>query len=132
VVFFREELARDYPYYRKQGMQLSSKMRFVSAQFQALLTDELWRRNASQANRMAQRLAEAVGRVTGVRISRPVEANAVFAILPTACARRLQARSFFYTWEETGSDSEVRWMASFDTTESDVDTFVGWLREAVG
>ncbi|HEY4947378.1 MAG TPA: beta-eliminating lyase-related protein, partial [Acidimicrobiales bacterium] len=106
-------------YIRKQSMQLASKMRFVSAQFVALLSDGLWRSNAAHANAMARRLADGVADVPGVTVAYPVEANGVFAVLPPAATAALQRHHPFYVWDEgTGM---VRWMASFDTTEQDVD-----------
>ena len=129
VVFFRPELARDARYVRKQQMQLASKMRFVSAQFLALLTDDLWHRNAQHANTMAARLFEAVSDVPGVAVTRPVQANAVFAILPAPVIPALQARFPFYVWDET--THEVRWMCSWDTTEDDVDEFAAAVRTLV-
>jgi threonine aldolase len=123
VIFFRPELGEVFPFYRKQGMQLASKMRFLSAQFGALLTDDLWLRNARHANRMAQLLAEHARAIPGLRITRPVQANAVFAMLPREAIARLQAESFFYIWEEGESECEVRWMTTFDTTEADIDAF---------
>jgi threonine aldolase len=111
-------------------MQLLSKMRFVAAQFRALLTDDLWQRNAEHANRMAARLAAGVTGVDGVRITRPVEANAVFAVVPPEAVPVLQEVAAFYVWDERSS--EVRWMTSFDTTEEDVDVFVSAVRSTVG
>ncbi|HEY4948671.1 MAG TPA: beta-eliminating lyase-related protein, partial [Acidimicrobiales bacterium] len=109
-------------YIRKQSMQLASKMRFVSAQFVALLSDGLWRSNAAHANTMARRLADGVAGVPGVSVAHPVESNSVFAVLPPAVTEALQRHLPFYVWEEgTGM---VRWMASFDTTEQDVDALV--------
>ena len=127
VVFFdaaRDEAVR---FGRKQAMQLPSKMRFVAAQFDALLRDGLWRRNAGHANRMARRLAEGAATVPGVTTTQRVEANAVFARLPKGRIAALQARRFFYEWDQAGA--EVRWMCSFDTTEDDVDSFVEEMRE---
>lgn len=121
VVFFRPELARSYKFIRKQSMQLASKMRFIAAQFDALLTDDLWRRNASHANAMARRLAHALEGVPGVWITQHVQANAVFAIIPAELIAPLQAKHFFYVWDE--ARHEVRWMTSFDTSEADVDAF---------
>jgi threonine aldolase len=125
VVFFREEPARKFKFIRKQGMQLPSKMRFVAAQFEALLTDDLWRRSAEHANAMARRLANGVRGVPGITITQPVEANAVFAILPPERIAQLQEKFFFYVWDE--QKHEVRWMTAWDTTEEDVDGFVGAL-----
>jgi len=106
---------------RKSSMQLASKMRFVSAQLVALLSDELWLRNAQHSNAMAQRLEASVRDIPGVQVMRPVQANAVFATLPADVTHRLQQTYPFYTWDE--STGEVRWMASFDTTENDIDDF---------
>jgi threonine aldolase len=127
VVFFRPELARDALYLRKQQMQLASKMRFLAAQFLALLDDDLWLRNASHANDMAQRLAAAVRDVPGVRITQEVQANGVFATLPEAAIAPLQSEFGFYVWDER--THEVRWMCSWDTTEDDVDRFASAIAE---
>lgn len=124
VVFLNPELGREAVFYRKQGAQLSSKMRFIAAQFEALVTDELWLRNARHANGMARRLAEKMA-AAGVEITQEVQANAVFARLaPETCAR-LQEEFFFYVWNV--AMHEVRWMTSFDTTKEDIDRFVAAL-----
>jgi threonine aldolase len=129
VVVRDAALAADLPYLRKQSMQLASKMRFLAAQFDALLAGELWRRNATQANAMAARLAAAVGSLDGVRITRPVQANAVFAILPAPARAALLERFDFYDWDEAAG--EVRWMCSWDLTEADVDVFAGAIEECL-
>lgn len=113
-------------YIRKQYMQLASKMRFISAQFIALLEDELWRTNAEHSNSMAQYLASKVAGIPGVTITQPVEANAVFAIIPPSITAALQDVTPFYVWNEM--TNEVRWMCSWDTTTDDIDTFVTALR----
>lgn len=129
VVVLNPALAPGFEYLRKQTLQLASKMRFLAAQFDALLTDELWRRNAAQANAMAARLADAIGGIDGVVITRPVDANAVFALLPRAATDALLEEFDFYLWdEETG---EARWMCSWDTTPEDVDAFAEAVKEAV-
>lgn len=121
VIVFDRETAESVRRLRKTFGQLPSKMRFISAQLLALLDGELWRRNASHANAMAERLAAAVGGISGVSIVKPVQANAVFAVLPPDVTARLQTRHRFYTWNRfTG---EVRWMCSWDTTPADVDSF---------
>ena len=127
VVILNPDAVRGMAFLRKLSMQLASKMRFVSVQFDALLSGDLWLRNATHANAMAGRLDAAVRDVDGVEVRRPVEANAVFAILPPAVTERLQQRYAFYLWNEiTG---EVRWMTSFDTTEADVDGFAAALKD---
>lgn len=122
VIVLEPSLAYAVPFLRKSSMQLASKMRFISAQLNALLTDDLWHRNASHANGMAQRLLEGVRAVPGVTIARRVDANAVFAILPRDVTARLQEHYRFYEWDE--ATGEVRWMCSWDTTADDVDGFV--------
>lgn len=125
VVTFRPEATTALQFIRKQSMQLSSKMRFVAAQFIALLEDGLWERNARHANAMAERLSNAVSRLPGVSLAYPVQANAVFAVLPPDVTTALQATYPFYIWDE--ATGVVRWMCSFDTTPEDVDAFVGHL-----
>jgi threonine aldolase len=122
VVVLNPEYAAAVPFVRKTYMQLASKMRFISAQLLALLENDLWLRNATHANAMATRLAAGVSSIPGVSITQPVQANAVFAVLPIAVTERLQEEFHFYVWNhQTG---EVRWMCAWDTTESDIDTFV--------
>jgi threonine aldolase len=104
-------------------------MRFVAAQFDAYLSDELWRRNADHANAMASRLHDAVADIDGVRITRAVESNVVFATLPAEAIAPLQEEFAFYTWDERAS--EVRWMCSWDTTKADVDAFAAAIRRQV-
>jgi threonine aldolase len=113
-------------------MQLSSKMRFVAAQFIALLSHDLWKRNASHANAMAQRLGQGAAQVTGVQIVQPVEANGVFASLPREAIELVQREFPFYVWEGgKGPRDVVRWMASFDTDREDVDAFIRSLTDAM-
>jgi threonine aldolase len=104
-------------------------MRYLAAQFLALLDDDLWRRNAVHANEMARRLADGVRDVPGVEVCLPVESNAVFARLDPRHIEALQREWFFYVWDER--TSVVRWMAAFDTTETDVDSFVASVRNVV-
>ncbi len=125
VVFFRPELAEDFLFLRKQAMQLASKMRYLSAQMEALLTNDLWRRNAEHANRMARLLEQEVSRIPGVKVAYPVEANGVFAQIPKEAIAKIQERYFFYVWSE--EESVVRWMCSFDTTEEDVRNFAAFV-----
>ena len=114
-------------YLRKVDMQLESKMRFVSAQLVAILTDDLYLRSAGHANAMATRLRAAVEGLSGVQITQPTQSNAVFAILAPGVADRLHGRFRFYDWNQ--ATGEVRWMCAFDTTEADVDAFAAALRQ---
>jgi len=129
VVFLRPELAADYVFARKQGTQLVSKMRFVSAQLLRLFESDLWRETAGHANAMARRLGDAVAAVPGVRLAYPVQANAVFVVLPAEVIRRLHERYHFHVWDE--QTGVARWMCSWQTTSADVDALAAVLREAV-
>lgn len=130
VIFADPDRAADFGFVRKQGMQLASKMRFVAAQFEALLTNDLWLRSATHANRMAQRLYRLVCDVPGVEVTQRVEANAVFARIPRAAIAPLQEHFSFLVWNER--TSEVRWMTAFDTTAEDVDAFAAAIMREVG
>jgi threonine aldolase len=127
VVVLNPEATDGLPYLRKLNMQLASKMRFVSAQLVALLSDELWLRSATHSNAMASRLRAAVEGIPGVTVTRPTQSNAVFAIIPPAVADRLRESFRFYDWDL--ATNEVRWMCAFDTTEADIDAFAARLRE---
>jgi threonine aldolase len=134
VVFLRPELAEGFEFVRKQLGQLASKMRFVAVQFEALLSGDLWLRNARHANEMAARLADGVAAIDGVEIAHPVQANAVFARLPRSAIDRLLSdwpyAKPFYIWDEDAN--EVRWMCSWDTTAEDVDAFAEAVRSVLG
>lgn len=120
VVFFSKQ--PDFKFIRKQGMQLASKMRFISAQFQALLQDNLWLENARHSNRMAALLAEGLHKVPLVQITQKVDANAVFCIMPNDLLHKLEEEYFFYVWRGLeGNKKEIRLMTSFDTEESDIE-----------
>lgn len=129
VVFFNPALARDFKFIRKQGTQLASKMRFIAVQFEALLTDDLWRRNARHANSMAALLEEKVRKIPQITITQPVDANAIFAAIPERHIQTLQQEYFFYLWDE--EQSIARWMTSFDTTEEDIMNFVRLLKKVL-
>jgi len=130
VVFFDKSLARNFKYTRKQGTHLPSKMRFISAQFEALLSNDLWRRNAEHANRMAQVLARELALLPQITLTQEVESNGVFAVVPKKYVPLLQKQYFFYVWNE--EISEVRFMTSFDTTEDDIKNFVSLLKRTLG
>ena len=129
VVFLDPDLGANRRFIRKQATQLPSKMRFVAAQFEALLADDLWVRNAAHANAMALRLADAVRVIPGVTLTREPVVNSVFAALAPDAIVRAQEQSFFWVWDET--TNEVRWMTSFDTTDADVAEFAAVLRAAI-
>jgi threonine aldolase len=134
IVVLNSDSSDGLRYLRKLTMQLASKMRFVSAQFLALLADDLWLRNATHANAMATRLRRglessiAAGSIIDVSFTQPTQTNAVFAVLPPSVATRLRDEFSFYDWH--GAAGEVRWMCSYDTTEEDVDRFVACLISA--
>jgi len=132
VVFFPQDpsrtssLAANFLFLRKQSMQLASKMRFVAAQLETLLSNDLWLSNARHSNRMAKVLEKEVGSIPQLKIAYPVDANGVFVQIPEHTIAKLQERYFFYVWNE--EESIVRWMCSFDTTEEDIRDFGAFLR----
>lgn len=134
VVLLHPGLGEGLQYLRKQSLQLASKMRFLAAQFEVLLGDELWLRSARHANEMARRLGEAIEAAEGAELAHPVEANGVFAHLPADAIERLSQElpgdPPFHVWDE--QRSIVRLMCSWDTTEEDVDRFVSALSAALG
>ncbi len=130
VVFFDKNLAKNFEFIRKQGMQLTSKMRYISAQFSAFLNDDLWLRNASHANEMARLLAEQLQSIPEIEISQKVEANMVYAIIPNHCIIKLQKQYYFHRFNER--TCEVRLMCSFTTQPQDVLSFSQAIRKTVG
>jgi len=126
VLLFNPALAGNAKYYRKQAAQLYSKMRFVSAQFIPFLEDEIWKTNASHANKMASKLADLISGIESVKITQKVEANGIFVILPRDLIPLIKKEYFFYDWDE--SKNEVRWMTSFDTKEEDILNLVALLK----
>jgi threonine aldolase len=126
VVFFDKKLARNFKFIRKQGLQLGSKSRFLGAQFDALLTGDLWLECAAHANKMAALLEDAVRPMARVKIVEKVETNALFAQVPADHIKRLQEKYLFLFWNQR--QSIVRWMTAFDTTADDVRGFAEAIR----
>ena len=127
VIVFDDSLKSEARFIRKQSAQLASKMRYLSCQFTAYLTDELWLKNATHANAMAKRLADALEQVHGVRFPQRVESNQLFLTMPRAETDRMLQTYFFYFWNEEAD--EIRLVTSFDTTEEDIDTFIRILKK---
>jgi len=127
VVFFNRQLARDFEYRRKQAGQLSSKMRFLAAQWIGALETGAWLRYAQHANAMAERLEK---NLRGVKVLYPRQANAVFAALPAKACDRLWQRGWKF-YNDVGPDGAARLMCSWDTTEADVDNFCREIAEAI-
>lgn len=130
VVFLKPGIGNDFPYWQKHSLQLASKMRFISAQFEALLAEDLWLQNARQANAMARLLEEALQPLPFIRKAFPVQANAVFAYLPPEWIAPLQQESFFWPWDER--EGLVRWMCAWDSQPEDIQTFVTALSRMGG
>ncbi len=126
VVFLRTDLAREFAHVRKQGMQLASKMRFISAQFEALLRDDLWRRNAEHANTMAARLEQGIAGCEQLRLKWTRQGNALFPLLTPEAMEALQRDFVFEAWNP--AESLARWMASWSTSPEEVDRFVVAIR----
>jgi threonine aldolase len=126
VVFLNKSLAKDFKYIRKNSMQLYSKMRFVAVQFEAFLSNDLWKRNAEHSNEMTTQLYEAIKDIPNIDITMPIETNMIFAKLPKQIIPTLQDAYPFYIWDET--TYEVRLMTNFDTTEEDIADFSSLIK----
>jgi threonine aldolase len=129
VCFLKPGLSKDFKYIRKQGMQLASKMRFISAQYIACFENDLWKKCASHSNSMARLLYEKVKNIDEIKVTQPVQSNGVFVIIPPRIAENLSNHFFFYPWNE--KTSEYRWMTSWDTTEEDIENFVELLKKEI-
>jgi threonine aldolase len=129
VVFFDPSLAKNFEFIRKQGMQLTSKMRYISAQFSAFLANDLWLKNAMHANEMAQLLAEQLRGIPQVQITQQVQTNMVYATIPNAAIKKLQKQYYFHRFNER--TCEVRLMCSFTTQPKEVLDFAAAIRAAV-
>ncbi len=127
VIFFNPNLAKDFEYLRKQGMQLHSKMRYIAVQFDRYLYEGLWHKNATHANAMAQLLAQHLSAYNQLEITQKVTGNGVFVRMPQELIPIMQHSYFFHIWNE--QTHEVRLMCSWDTTKEDIEGFVKVLHE---
>ena len=127
ICFLRRGLSADFKYMRKQGMQLASKMRFISAQYIAYFGNDLWKKCAAHSNRMAHLLADQLKNIPDIRITQPVQSNGIFVIMPDDLAKKMQQHYFFYPWNE--KTSEYRLMTSWDTQEEDIEGFIRLLKK---
>ena len=130
IVFMNDHLARDFVLRRKQAMQLASKLRYMSVQFTALLTNDLWLRNARHANSMARRLGDGLAAIPGVTVTQKVEVNEVFVAVPERAIRELNEAASLHVWNE--ATSELRLVCSFQTSADEVDGFVARAGKVVG
>lgn len=130
ICFLKPGLSSDFKYIRKQGMQLASKMRFISAQYIAYFRNDLWKNCASYSNAMAGILAERLKQFKEISITQAVQSNGVFVIMPSEAAEKMRNHYFFYPWNEKAS--EYRLMASWDTTEADIEDFIFLLKKELG
>ena len=129
VVIFHPALKAKAPFVRKQSAQLASKLRYLSCQFTAYLTDDLWLKNALHANRMARKLYEGLKELPGVRFTQALESNQLFLVMPRPVIDKLREKYFFYFWNEAAN--EIRLVTSFDTTEQDIADFLDAVRKCL-
>lgn len=133
VVFFNPDRVADIAYRRKRAGHLFSKMRFLSAQIEAMLDDGLWLKLAGHSNGMAKRLADGIKAVPGFAVTQPVEGNEVFAKLPSEAAMKSMqnAGARFYQWEPTTDGRPlIRLVCSWATKEAEVDAFIAAAKKA--
>jgi threonine aldolase len=129
VVFFNKKLSKNFEFYRKQGMQLTSKMRFISAQFNAFFEDNLWMKNAEYANKMAQYLKNELCKISEVKIIQKVESNMVFLYIPKKYLHKLRKKFFFHVFNENAC--EARFMCSYNTKKDSIDSLVNNLKDII-
>ena len=127
ICFLKPGLSDDFKYIRKQGMQLASKMRFISAQYIGYFRDDLWKKCASNSNAMARMLADKLKLIVEVKVTQEVQSNGVFVIMPADIAEKMRDHYFFYPWDERSS--EYRLMTSWDTKEEDIEDFIMLLKK---
>jgi threonine aldolase len=130
ICFLKPGLSENFKYIRKQGMQLASKMRFISAQYTGYFRNDLWKSCATHSNAMAGIMADRLEKVDGLKITQPVQSNGIFVIMPEKVAEQMRNQYFFYPWNE--KISEYRLMASWDTSEEDIDGFIKLLKKELG
>lgn len=130
ICFLKPGLSKDFKYIRKQGMQLASKMRFISAQYIGYFRNDLWKRCASNSNAMAGMLADQLKRIPEVTVTQEVQSNGIFVIMPVDIAEKMRSHYFFYPWDE--KRSEWRLMCSWDTEEKDIEDFMRLLKKELG
>jgi threonine aldolase len=126
VVFLNPELAIGSDYVRKQVTQLPSKMRYIAAQFNALLHDDLWIRLGAHSNEMATNLHSLVSDIPGVNVGDAPQVNSIFPTLPAEMIEPLREWCFFWDWDE--AIHQVRWMTAWDTTQDDIERFASGVR----
>ncbi|WP_435262071.1 threonine aldolase family protein [Tenacibaculum sp. nBUS_03] len=129
VVCFNNDISKNLKFRHKQTMQLPSKTRFIAAQFHELLINGIWKTSAKHSNEIAKYLRDKIFNLVDsqIKITRTVQANAVFAIIPKQWNETLMEVSPFYVWDEF--TNEVRWMCSFDTKKTDIDNFLAKIKE---
>jgi threonine aldolase len=129
VVFFDKNLVGNFEFFRKQGMHLMSKMRYISIQFETLLSNDLWKKNAEHANSMAKLLYNKIKNISGIEITQKVESNAVFAKVPKNYLQKIHKKYFFHVFDE--NNSEARLMCSYNTKREDVLDFVETVKRSI-
>ena len=128
VIIFNPDLKKEALYVRKQSAQLASKLRYLSCQFTAYLTDELWKKNATHANAMAQKLYEGLKALPGIHFTQKMESNQLFLTMPRPAIDKLMKSYFFYFWNE--AENEIRFVTSFDTTEEDIQSLLQAVKDS--
>lgn len=128
VIVFNPALKKNAYFVRKQSAQLASKLRYLSCQFTAYLTDELWLKNALHANAMAELLYEGLLEFPDVHFTQKMESNQLFLTMPRRVIDKLLQKYFFYFWDE--ANNEIRFVTSFDTMEKDIEELLQSVRES--
>ncbi|SHH40535.1 threonine aldolase family protein [Tepidibacter thalassicus] len=127
IISFNPKLSENLKYLRKQGMNVISKMRYISAQFLAFFENELWKENAKNSNAMAKLLATELQTIPDIKLLSPIESNIIFARIPEKWIKPLQSKYYFYKSED--ESNLVRWVTSYDTTKEEILDFVNQIKQ---
>ena len=126
VVFFKPELVGNFPYLHKRSGQLLSKMRFVSAQLEAYISNDVWLRNARNANNMAKLLSEGLTKFTDIKLAYTTQSNEVFVHLPSSTINLLNAKGYNVSEDELDGKS-VRFVTAWNTVSDDIDKLISTI-----
>ena len=127
IIFFNKDLVGNIAFLMKRAGHLLSKMRFVSAQLDAYISNDVWLRNARHANKMGKKLSEGLNNHSDINLAFPTEANEVFATFPRKKIEHLNSEGYSIS-EDEWDGKAVRLVTAWNTQDSDVDLLLETLK----
>ena len=128
VIFFKPEMVGNFPFLHKRSGQLLSKMRFISSQLEAYLTDDIWLRNARHANAMAKILSEGLDSFANIKLAYPTQSNEVFVHLPRDVIDYLNSAGYDINEEELDGKA-VRFVTAWNSEVKDINDLLDTLAQ---